>query len=260
MKKEKIFFYILSFFLLNDNFLYADENNNIQQTEKQVKKEESRRFKDTFKTFIKNYIFTKENQIFRQNKYSVFFTYGVSVNRDKKGELIGEPTDIAGRIYEDGTDFIEYNTETKLYYKYKWNGHYKYKAVGNASLHYSVPDRLMNINGRLSLGLFSWHGLNSEYNKRFKALGIEFIQEFIFGKPMLYLTVGIGPAYVFPFKHYNGHTNMASQFFFAIVANIGHRFDNGMVLEAGIKHYSNGETQPPNYGLNVATITLGYTF
>ena len=259
MKKEKIFFYILSFFLLNDNFLYATENNNIQQMEKQVEKEESRRFKETFKTFIKSYIFTKENQIFRQNKYGVFFTYGVSVNKNKKGTLI-DITDTAGKIYENDTDFIEYNTETKLYYKYKWNGKYKYKAVGNASLHYSVPDRLMHINGRLSLGFFSWHGLNTEYNHRFKALGIEFIQEFIFGTPMFYLTVGIGPAYVFPFKHYNSHTNMASQFFFAIVANIGHRFDNGMILEAGIKHYSNGETQPPNYGLNVATITLGYTF
>ena len=121
MKKEKIFFYILSFFLLNDNFLYAYENNNIQQTEKQVKKEESRRFKDTFKTFIKSYIFTKENQIFRQNKYGVFFTYGVSVNKNKKGTLI-DVTDVAGKIYENDTDFIEYNTETKLYYKYKWNG------------------------------------------------------------------------------------------------------------------------------------------
>ena len=59
MKKEKIFFYILSFVLLNDNFLYATENNNIQQTEKQVNKEESGRFKDTFKTFIKSYIFIR---------------------------------------------------------------------------------------------------------------------------------------------------------------------------------------------------------
>ena len=108
MKKEKIFFYILSFVLLNDNFLYETEGNNIQKEIQNTEKKE-KSLKNIFKTFAETYIFTKENQIFKQNKYGVFFTYGVSVNKNKKGTLI-DITDIAGKIYENDTDFIEYNT------------------------------------------------------------------------------------------------------------------------------------------------------
>ena len=238
------------------------ENEAVEKKEIAQKKqsEQSDKTSDNiFKVFVRKFITVKENQIFGKNKYGVFATYGLSINRDRKG-ILEDVTDVAGRIYEGDTYFIEYDTDTKMYYKYKWNGDYRYRAIGNASIHYSVPDRLMHINGRLSLGFFSWHGLNHEYDKRFGVIGVEFIQEWIFGSPMLYFTAGVGPVYAIPISHYNKHTNMASQFFFAIVANIGHRFDNGVVIELGVKHYSNGETQPPNYGLNIANMTIGYTF
>ena len=204
--------------------------------------------------FFRNYIFSEKNQIFCENKYGIFFTYGVSVKHDNADEIrqtfeayyrdtSSESDNIDNIIKKDGIT---------------WSN--RYRAVGVASIHYAVPDRLMHVNGRLSLGFFNWHGLNSTYSKRFGALGLEFIQEFIFGSPMIYFTMGVGPAYVFEIEGYNRHVNMASQFFFTIVANVGHRFYNGSVVEIGWKHYSNGRLRVPNIGLDNITMTIGYTF
>lgn len=221
-------------------------------------------YNDNFlKKFAKKYIFADENQVFGKNKHGVFVSYGVSVNEDRRGTLftpfapdvVPIPSDYE---YDDG--YIDYDPETGKYSFYEWNGKHRYRAVGAFSIHYSTPIKLMNINGRLSMGLMSWHGLNNTYSKRFGALGVEFIPEFIFGNKFLYVTAGVGPSYVIPFSHYNKHTNMGSQFFFAIVANIGHRFDNGLVTEIGWKHYSNGELRVPNVGLNLVNFTIGYTF
>ena len=202
--------------------------------------------------FFRNYIFSEKNQIFGDNKYGIFFTYGVSVKHDRVNE-----------IHQTFEDYYRINSElekdlTFIQDNFNWSN--RYRAVGVASIHYAVPDRLMHVNGRLSLGFFNWHGLNSTYNKRFGAIGLEFIQEFIFGSPMIYFTMGVGPAYVFEIEGYNRHVNMASQFFFAIVANVGHRFDNGAVIEVGWKHYSNGRLRVPNIGLDNITMTIGYTF
>ena len=229
--------------------------------DKLEKEQKENKKKDNFfKSFAKKYIAPEENQIFGKNKYGIFFTYGASINEDRKGFNKQELAGYDEKIFDKNDSFIEYDPEKKKYYKYDWNGDYRYRAAGSAAIHYSVPDKFMYINGRLSVGLTSWHGLNSEYNKRFGALGVELIQELIFGSSMLYITAGVGPAYMLPFNHYNKHTNMASQFFFAIVANVGHRFNNGMVVEAGIKHYSNGELRTPNRGLNLVNFTIGYTF
>ena len=200
--------------------------------------------------FFRNYIFSEKNQIFGDNKYGIFFTYGVSVKHDRVNDI--------HETFEDYYRNSELEKDQNIQDNFTWSN--RYRAVGVTSIHYAVPDRLMHINGRLSLGFFNWHGLNSEYSKRFGAIGLEFIQEFIFGSPMIYFTMGVGPAYVFEIEGYNRHVNMASQFFFAIVANVGHRFDNGAVIEIGWKHYSNGRLRVPNIGLDNITMTIGYTF
>ena len=202
--------------------------------------------------FFRNYIFSERNQIFGNNKYGVFFTYGVSAKHDRVNETYQTFEDYYRNSELDNTDNI-INKDG-----FTWSN--RYRAVGVASIHYAVPDLLMHINGRLSIGVFNWHGLNSEYSKRFGAIGLEFIQEFIFGSPMIYFTMGAGPAYVLEIEGYNRHVNMASQFFFTIVANVGHRFDNGAVIEVGWKHYSNGRLRVPNIGLDNITMTIGYTF
>ncbi len=242
MKKiSRILCIVLVVFVINCVFINFD-----------VKAEESKKNKENiFKSFFKNYIFNEENQVFGKKKYGVFLTYGISINRDKKASPTGY------------SSFDEYDPENKTWNSYKWNGEYRYRAVGTFSIHYSTPSKLMGINGRFSFGLFSWHGLNSEYRNRFGSVGIELIYEWIFGSPMFYITAGVGPAYVFPFspfEHYNKHTNMSSQFFFALATNVGHRFKNGMIVEVGLKHYSNGDLRAPNVGLNVATITIGRVF
>ena len=203
--------------------------------------------------FVRNYIFSEKNQIFGDNKYGIFFTYGVSVKHDRVDDI--------GHTFEDyfaNSELEKGMSINTTASDFNWTD--RYRAVGVASIHYAVPDLLMHINGRLSLGIFNWHGLNSAYNERFGAIGLEFIQEFIFGSPMIYLTMGAGPAYVLELPGYNRHVNMASQFFFTIVANVGHRFDNGAVIEVGWKHYSNGRLRVPNIGLDNITMTIGYTF
>ena len=203
--------------------------------------------------FFRNYIFSEKNQIFGNNRYGIFFTYGVSAKHDRVDDI--------GHTFEDyfaNSELEKGMSINTTANDFNWTD--RYRAVGVTSIHYAVPDRLMHVNGRLSLGFFNWHGLNSEYSKRFGAIGLEFIQEFIFGSPMIYFTMGVGPAYVFEIEGYNRHVNMASQFFFTIVANIGHRFDNGAVVEIGWKHYSNGRLRVPNIGLDNITMTIGYTF
>lgn len=242
--KCKLVIFILVLIVFNTHVAFSKEyrkENTKNISKKQVENE------NVFKNFFKKYVVNEENQIFGKNKYGIFVSYGASIDRDKASSA-------------NGIEEYDYNPENNTSIKYFWNGGHKYRAVGSFSIHYSSPIKLMNINGRLSIGLMSWHGFNSEYRKRFGAVGVEFIPEFIFGSQMLYFTAGVGPSYVFPFEHYNRHTNMSSQFFFAIVANVGHRFKNGMVIEAGLKHYSNGNLNLPNYGLNMVNITIGYTF
>ena len=208
--------------------------------------------KNIVSEFFNSYVFREENQIFLDKKYGVFFTYGIALNRD-------DPSTIKEHFEKYYiNENVEYPFSNDLDTNINWPN--RHRMVGITAIYYAVPDKIMHVNGRMSIGLFNWHGLTSEYNKRFGALGIEFIQEFIFGAPMLYITAGVGPAYVFEIPGYNKHMNMASQFFFTIIAKIGHRFDNGMAVEIGWKHYSNGRLRVPNVGLDTLALTIGYTF
>lgn len=230
-----------------DNEIITKQN--IVLTEQSIHQNNANQAPNRLTTFFKEYIFGDKNQIFDNSRYGIFITYGISVRHDRVNDI--------NETFEDyyrNSELEKYNDNKT----FTWED--RYRAVGVASIHYAVPNRLMWVNGRMSIGFFNWHGLNNEYTKRFGAIGLEFIQEFVFGTSMVYFTMGVGPAYIFEIEGYNRHMNMASQFFFTIVANIGHRFDNGAIIEIGWKHYSNGRLRIPNIGLDNITLTIGYTF
>lgn len=180
---------------------------------------------------FKNIYFSRKKPIFQNKENEIYIPYYATFN---KGE---------GKEYGVGEK------------------HFK-RAVHSYQMHYSQPDKFLGLNGRLSVGVFTWYGVSGEYKHLYKAYGIELIQEFIFGTPMFYITAGIGPSYA------GGKTGRMSNnryvgltaFNFSSVIKIGHRFDCGAVIEFAYHHYSNGSLGLVNQGLDMMGLSFGWVF
>lgn len=183
-----------------------------------------------FSSFIKTYIFRDENPIFEKKMNEIYISYYASFNKG------------GGREYGVGEKHFE-------------------RAVHSAQLHYAQPNRLLRVNGRLSVGFFTWHGVAGEYRKLYRAYGIEVIQEMTFGHPMLYVSAGIGPSFALGNKgSQHGEDRGLTGFNFSSVVKIGHRFDSGAILEIAYHHYSNGGLGKTNKGLDMIGMSVGYAF
>ena len=183
-----------------------------------------------FSSFIKTYIFRDENPIFQKKMNEIYISYYASFNKG------------GGKEYGVGEKHFE-------------------RAVHSAQLHYAQPNKLLRVHGRLSVGVFTWHGVTGEYRKLYRAYGIEAIQEMIFGHPMLYVSAGIGPSFALGNKgSQHGEDRGLTGFNFSSVVKIGHRFNSGAILEVAYHHYSNGGLGRTNKGLDMIGMSFGYAF
>ena len=208
--------------------------------------------KNKFLYFIDNFWAPKENPAFGTNKHMIGITYGYDYDR--------------------------------LYHNNKLR-----RNLHTASIQYSAPFKFFNVNARYSFGFFTLLGRDkAAVNKKdgeYRQIGIEFLPEIIIGCKNLYFTAGVGASYMLGTKrvsylsyhnptangvptqndkatggdtdyHYNGMT----YFNFVLTASVGHRFDNGMVVEIMWKHYSNGGLGSVNYDVNAFGASLRYAF
>ena len=193
------------------------------------------------------YLSPDKNPVFLDKKHLIGFTYGYDV--DRRWALIGDITRAQSR------------------------------EMHTLSIGYSRGFKFLCFNGRYTLGLFSWLGYDPKAvggDFKYRTLGIEFIPEIIIGTQMLYITAGVGASYVFYGKTSYDSTNRLDNtihnsadgvrkdgltyFNWVITASIGHRFDNGLVLELLWKHYSNGQLGDVNYDLNFIGMSVKYAF
>lgn len=168
------------------------------------------------------------------------------------------------------------------------------RELHNFAVQYSAPIKFLGIHGRTNLGVGYLYG--QDYWAKNKDEGkyntplFELIQEFVIGNKYVYITFGIGiswimsPAMDYAWKdeytknpsntYQNGSNNSAlreyngtnytsagmSKLNFPMMATLGHRFKNGLVIELMWKHYSNGHLQHYNQEVNTVGISLRYTF
>ena len=189
------------------------------------------------------YLSPDKNPVFLDKKHLIGFTYGYDI--DRRWALIGDITRAQSR------------------------------EMHTLSIGYSRGFKFFCFNGRYTLGLFSWLGYDPKAvggDFKYRTLGIEFIPEIIIGTKMLYITAGVGASYVFYGETSYNSTNPLhntinnttkdglTYFNWVITASIGHRFDNGLVLELLWKHYSNGQLGDVNYDLNFIGMSVKYAF
>lgn len=270
--KKKYFILLTIILSLFANFSFADNiksinhtttninNNNIENKDKQDNKQKL--IKDNkFKNFIRKYVITTYNPIFKDRKHllSIFGSYSYN------------------KLY-----LRVLNSKTPIYQYQPW--HSGQRDIGNINLSYSRYHNLWEINCRFSIGLnyfFIKQNIdristleNGILNIHF--LGSELVEEIILGHPHLYFTFGLGVSYIFFIdsraktgdEYFNQEYNETygkilpnnSNFNFVIKASIGHRFNNGLILELNWKHYSNGGLNGYNWGINVFGATIGYLF
>lgn len=230
----------------DSNKQVLNNNNNKLQTQDT--------FKSKFVYFIKNFWAPDENPAFGQHKHMIGVTYGYDYDRLHHRDTLG-------------------------------------RNLNHISVQYSAPFKFFNVNGRYSFGIFTLFGKDhaalNEKNGTYKQWGIEFIPEIILGFKHFYITAGVGASYMVGTKevsylskhkassngipttiglatgeqenqqyHYDGMT----YFNFALTASIGHRFNNGLVIELLWKHYSNGGLGAVNYDVNAFGASLRYAF
>ena len=284
-KKAALVFIFLFNSLLNNTFCLATsktldiKEENIKKTRNSTNNNST--VENKFLKFIKNYIITEYNPIFKEKKHMI-------------GLFIGYWQD-----YLSSYNYYEYYSADTIRTKYLDLS----RKLFNINLSYSVPNHIFYLNGRLSVGLFSLLGndKSGDYNKdcsytvlsdrflnewlsdieylisaykyfnknvkrtqwnyKYRLFGVEIIQEIIFGHPNLYITFGAGISYIFlnngNFAKPLPHNSLLNA---VLTASIGHRFNNGMAIEAVWKHYSNGELSKVNRGINSFGMAIRYAF
>lgn len=221
-----------------DNQTQKDKNQNTEDTSniKDKKKEPSSAWK-----FVNKWLIPDLNPAFGENGHSI----GVQYAYDLKRHLFPK---------KDGRELHHF------------------------AIQYSGPNKFLGIHGRTSLGLGYLYGqdywaLNPEEGKYNTPL-FEIIQEFILGNKYVYITCGVGLSWqIYPSANYQwkpeypyvtydgGYTaDGMTNFNIPLTVAIGHRFDNGLVVELMWKHYSNGHIHHYNHEVNALGISLRYTF
>ena len=235
-KLNKAIFALLFFYCVATNVSVAETKSNAKEkngeknkVEKEINKNNDGK-DNAFVGFMKTYIFPEKNPIFQDKKNELYISYYATFNT-------GE-----GEAYGVGRKHFE-------------------RAVHSAQFHYAQPNKLLRVHGRLSVGVFTWHGVAGEYKHLYQAYGIEAIQEMIFGTPMLYLSAGIGPSFAMGKKGLvYGTSKGLTGFNFSSVVKIGHRFNCGAVIEIAYHHYSNGGVRAINQGLDMIGMSFGWVF
>lgn len=211
--------------------------------------------------FFKKYVYTDENPIFgkKNNIVSVFFGYSWSG--------IGKV-----RLY---SGLIESHNESFQLNKNLYESYYDMKRhIYHLNISYGRKNKLFNfIHGRFSVGLFAMIGNATAFSGYYEVtkeivyyrdVGVEAVQEIVFGSPLLYVTGGIGVSYIFPRADKDNSRRVPlllnSLLNVAIVATVGHRFGDNFVIEFMYKHYSNGGLQSPNFGINQLGVNVGFVF
>ena len=204
---------------------------NIVLAEEDIKTEPKKESTNAFMRFIDKYVLPEKNPIFQDKRNEIYLSYHISAD---KGE---------SEVYNVGSGAFE-------------------KYVHSFSAHYAQPYQFFRLNNRLSFGIYTFHGVAGGYEKTFKAYGVEIIQEFIFGVPMLYITAGVGLSYALGKVGQLADEGKygVTRFNFPVVAKIGHRFDCGAILEILYKHYSNAGLGTITGELNMIGLSIGYVF
>lgn len=203
--------------------------------------------KSAVKNFVEKWIFPENNPAFGEDGHSIGIQYGYDIGKFLDGS--------AG------------NAENKI--------------IHHAAIQYSAPIKFLGVHGRTHLGLGYLYGqdywaVNLDEGKYNTPL-FELIQEVIVGSKYLYLFVGVGVSWVVnaPQNYemqevwrkknhsedpYNYQRGGLTNFNIPLTIGIGHRFDCGVVLELGWKHYSNGHVAEYNSAVNTIAVGLRYTF
>ena len=217
---KKLFVGLMCYLLIVANVLADDAKTNNNEKQNQ----------NVFVNFIKNWVFTEENPIFRDKTHMLGVDYSNSFG-DHKAPGIGA------------------------------------RYLQSMSFQYSRPNGFFGIHGRYTVGIFTLFGddtVAKYYGNKYSysAFGVEFLQELIAGNKYIYLSAGIGPAII---VSGNRKTNRNEPFGFSVLnfasrVAIGHRFDCGLVLEFMLKHYSSGGLGDVNNGTTMYAVAMRYVF
>ena len=255
-----LFFVLLCFFYTNNNTFANITDNNLDNQDTdittdgvdvKIKTEEN-------KSFFSKYIYTDENPIFGnyKNMFSVFVGYSWYTQNTVL---------IAKGVENHGGEYV-YVYER--FFDFKRNIHH-------LEFFYSRVNKFLKLHGRFSVGLFAFVGKTTGCNigngemqniVKYKHVGVEMTQEFVwFGSSFLYSTIGVGVSYMIPsvdssVRHLEPE-KVNSLLNAVVLATVGHRFGDRVVVEFVFKHRSNGElSKDRNYGINELGMRLGVVF
>ena len=135
-----------------------------------------------------------------------------------------------------------------------------YEHSGQRDIHqfvlsYARANQLFGVHGRYTGEIFYLFGKDKKLNNNYGAFGFQITQDIIIGTPMLYITGGLGASYFCGNK-----MGDMTGFEFIQQLSMGHRFDNGIVVEFVYRHYTNFGMADRNHPLNMLGATLRYTF
>ena len=211
------------------------------------------RILEKIKSFCEKYAFQDENPIFKDKKKMIGVMYTYDFEFFRKNNI----------VINEGEKVV-YSEDTK-----------PRRQLETLSAHFSLPNKIFSLNGRFSFGIFSMFGKEREVWRQTKyesvyiysmqadlmLVGVEAFQELVIGRPMFYITFGVGVSYMRGKNGLKEGFQGLTYFNFVPIASIGHRFDNGFALEIVYKHYSNGnDYNGRNKGVNSLGLAIKYAF
>ena len=135
-----------------------------------------------------------------------------------------------------------------------------YEHSGQRNIHqfvlsYARANQLFGVHGRYNGEIFYLFGKDRKLHHDYGVFGFQITQDVIIGTPMLYITGGLGASYFCGNK-----IGDMTAFEFIQQLSMGHRFDNGIVVEFVYRHYTNLGLADKNHPLNMLGATFKYTF